>query len=132
MSTQVMSANDILQGYTGGDQIYVNPSTKLKYTEGVRDITQKTESYWFLDLIASYQDKLKNAGFQVWKLEREYSFTVVDGVRVVGQRKDSFNVVCEDGNDNVLIKQHIHFSEFTFDNYIVWCIEGVVLLPVEY
>ena len=132
MNTQVMSANDILQDYTGGEQIYVNPSTKLKYTEGVRDITKKTESYWFLDLIASYQYMLKNAGFQVWKLEREYSFTVVDGVRVVGKRKDSFNVVCEDGNDNVLIKQHIHFSEFPFDNYIVWCIEGVVLLPVEY
>ncbi len=132
MSTQVKNANDSMTGYRGGELSFINPLTKLKYTEGIKIVAEKTESYWFLDLIASYQNKLKNEGFQVWKLEREYSFTMVGDVRFVGQRKDSFNVVCEDGNDNVLIKQHIHFSEFPFDNYIVWCIEGVVLLPVEY
>jgi hypothetical protein len=132
MSTEVKNANDSLKGYHGGEQIFVSPVTKMKYTEGIREIAEKYNSYWFLDIIASYQEKLKNEEFQTWKLEREYSYSVVDDVRVVGQRKDSFNVVCDDGNDKVLIKQKIPFSDFPFDEYTVWCIEGVLILPIEY
>lgn len=132
MSTQVRVANESLNGYFGGEQIYVNPSTNLKYTEGVRAIANNAESYWFLDIIASYQNKLKKEGFQVWKLEREYLYTIVNDVRFVTQRKNCFNVVCEDGNDNVLIKQYIPFSDFPFDIYTVWYIDDLVLLPVEY
>lgn len=132
MNTQVQKANDSLHGYCGGEQLFVNGVTKLQYTEGVKAIAINTESYWFLDIIASYQKKLREEGFQVWKLEREYSFTTVNEQKFVDERKDSFNVVCEDGNERVLIKQHIEFSDFTFDEYVVWCVDGVVLLPVEY
>ena len=132
MSTQVKNANDSMTGYRGGELSFINPLTKLKYTEGIKIVAEKTESYWFLDVIASYQKKLSAQGFQVWKLEREYSFTTVNEEKFVHQRKDSFNVVCEDGNDNVLLKQHLSFSEFEFDIYTVWCIDGVVLLPCEY
>ncbi|WP_026715221.1 DUF6876 family protein [Flavobacterium daejeonense] len=132
MSAQVQNANDSLQGYCGGEQLFVNPVTKLKYTEGVKEIAKNTESYWFLDIIASYQKKLMEEGFQVWKLEREYSFTTVNDQKFIDERKDSFNVICEDGNNRILIKQHIEFSDFTFDEYTVWCVDGVVLLPVEY
>lgn len=132
MNTQVLSANDSLKGYHGGEQFFIHPVTKMKYTEGIREIAKKYNSYWFLDIIGSYQEQLKNENFQSWKLEREYSYSVIENVKVVGQRKDSFNVVCDDGNDKVLIKQSIHFSDFPFDEYTVWCIEGVIILPVEY
>lgn len=132
MSTQVKNANDSLIGYHGGDQIFINRSTKIQYTEGVREIAIKSESYWFLDIIASYQNKLKNEAFQVWKLEREYSYTLINDTKVVGDRKNCFNVVCEDGNNRVLIEQHLLFSDFPFDEYTVWSIEGIILLPVEY
>lgn len=132
MNTQLKSANVSFAEFHGSEQLFINPSTKLNYTEGVRAVTQSTESYWFLDLIASYQPKLKDEYFQVWKLEREYSFSIVDGVKFVGQRKDCFNVVCDDGNNEILIKQHISFSDFKYDEYTVWCVDGVVLLASEY
>jgi hypothetical protein len=132
MSTKIQSANDSLIGYHGGDRLYFNPVTKIKYTEGVKELAAKTESYWFLDLIASYQYKMKNEDFQVWKLERELSYTLVNGIKNVIQRKNCFNVVCEDGNGRVLIQQEIPFSDFEFDTYTLWYINQVLLLPVEY
>jgi hypothetical protein len=132
MNTQVLSANDSLKNYYGGEHLFNYPCNKIQYTEGISEIAKKTQSFWFLDIIASYQNKLHNEEFQVWKLEREYSYSVVDGVRVVGKRKDCFNVVCEDGNDNELIRQHIPFSDFPFDCYTVWCANGILYLPVEH
>ncbi|OXA65258.1 hypothetical protein B0A67_24640 [Flavobacterium aquidurense] len=132
MSTKIQSANDSLKGYHGGEQLFFSPVTKINYTEGVREIAKKTESYWFLDIIASYQSKLKNEHFQVWKLERELAYTMVNGFKNIVQRKDCFNVICEDGNDNVLISQKIPFSDFCFDVYTLWYVNKVLLLPVEY
>ena len=132
MGTQVLSANDSLKGYYGGERIFINPTTKIQYTEGVREIAIKSQSFWFLDIIASYQKELRNEGFQVWKLEREYSYSLVNNMKVVGLRKSCFNIVCEDGNDKVLVKQHLIFSDFPFDEYTVWYIDGVLILPVEY
>lgn len=132
MNTQVKSANENFREFNGSEQLFKNPSTNLNYTEGVREISKSTESYWFLDIIASYQAKLKDESFQVWKLVREYTFSVVNDEKFVSERKDSFNVICEDGNDRILLKQHIHFSDFEFDEYIVWFVDGVALLPSEY
>lgn len=132
MSTQVMSANENFNYCHGSEQIFINSFTQLKYTEGVREIAVKTESFWFLDLIASYQPELKNEPFQVWKLQREFAYQVVDGVKKVIQRKDVFNVVCEDGNDFILKKQRVEFSDFPFDIYVVWRVNGICLLPGEY
>lgn len=132
MNTNVMNANDSLKNYHGGETIFKNPTTGIQYTEGVRTITMQTESYWFLDLIASYQRKLKIEDFQVWKLKREYSYTTNNGVKSVLQRKNCFNVVCEDGNDNVLITQNIPFSDFPFDEYVVWLQNEIIYLPCEH
>ena len=85
-----------------------------------------------MDIIASYQVKLKDESFQVWKLVREYTFSIVNDEKFISERRNSFNVVCEDGNDKILIKQHIYFSDFEFDEYIVWFVNGVALLPSEY
>ena len=31
MGTQVLSANDSLKGYHGGEKIFINPTTKIQY-----------------------------------------------------------------------------------------------------
>lgn len=132
MSEILKNANNSLPGYFGGEIQYKNPVTKLLYTEGIRSIAQNSNSYWFLDIIASYQLTLGKEYFQVWKLEREYSYTKTDGAKSVLHRKDCFNVTCDDGNGKILVQQHIPFSDFEFDTYTVWCVDGVALLPIEY
>lgn len=130
--TQVLSANDSLKNYTGGDVVFKYGQTQIIYTMGVQEITKKSQSYWFLDIIYSYQSALIKEYFQVWKLEREYSYSVIDGKRIVGQRKDIFNVVCEDGNDNILIRQNIEYSDFPFDEFTVWFQDNTIYLPCEH
>lgn len=132
MIDTLKNANNSLPGYFGGETQYKNPVTKLLYTEGIKQIAQNSNSYWFLDIIASYQLTLGKENFQVWKLEREYSYTEEDGTKIINQRKNCFNVTCDDGNGNILQEQHIPFSDFEFDVYTVWCIDGMVILPVEY
>lgn len=131
MSTEFLSANESLIGYNGTETIYKRDLMKLHYTIGVKTIAQDYHSYWFLDIIESYQKKLKNEDFQVWKLERDLVFLVVDGIKKVTERKDSFIVVCEDGNENILIQQKIPFSDFPFDFYNVWIQNNIIYLPSE-
>ena len=116
----------------GVNQFFTNPFYKFKYSDGVRDIAIETESFWFLDVISSYQNNLTGEVFQSWKLEREYSFSEVDGIKIIHQRKDCFNVVCDDGNGNVLITQHIPLSDFVDDIYTLFLLDGVLILPEEY
>lgn len=130
--TQVLSANDSLKNYMGGEKFCRYGQTKIIYTMGVQEITEKSQSNWFLDIIYSYQSALRKEEFQVWKLEREYSFTTENGIKTVLARKDVFNVVCEDGNDNVLIKQRIEFSDFPFDEFTVWFQNETIYLPCEH
>jgi hypothetical protein len=129
-NSNITSANDFFCSF--GEQRFYNEVTNLHYTECVREIALYTESFWFLDIIASYQKKLVKQTFQVWKLEREFSYTEVNDVKIIQQRKDCFNVICEDGNSNVLLKQKIPFSDFAYDLYTVWHINSLVLLPSEY
>lgn len=109
-----------LPNFTGSEQMWIHqtPFGKLHLTDGCNYIRQKCQAYWLFDLIQSYQPSLKQAEFQVWKLERVNDM--------------DFLVSCEDGNDNVLLQQKIHFSDFPLQALTVWNIEGVVLLPSEY
>lgn len=145
MSTQVLNANETLQGFNGANQTFRNPMYNFVYTDGVRDFTKANNLFWFLTLIASHQNSvcwIKNGDlhvktvlnqqqqpFQVWKLEREL---VKNGKGEVVERKDSFLVSCSDGNGFVLKTQHVEFSDFPFDLYTVWLQEKVLLLPEEY
>lgn len=132
MNTLVLCANQEVSHFHGSESCYKLRGTNLHYSEGVQEVANKYQSYWFLDLIASYQTHLKNVDFQQWKLERDYSFTIIEEVKNITQRKDSFVVTCDDGNNNILITQHIEFSDFEFDQYKVWIQNEMIHLPSEY
>lgn len=129
-NSNVISANDAFCIW--GDKKFYNENTNIHYTESVRDIAVQTESYWFLDIIASYQLKLKKELFQVWKLEREFSYIEVNDIKIIQQKSDSFNIICEDGDSNIFVKQKIPFSDFSFDVYTVWYVNSLLMLPSEY
>jgi hypothetical protein len=113
-----MNANELLHN-TGGGQYYKHLGNLL-FTEGVNDACEKFQCFWFVDVCLSYQSKRfqeKNE-FQVWKLKRR-----VD---------NEFEVICEDGDDNELLRQLIEFSDFRHDELTFWFTNGVLLLPSEY
>jgi len=89
---------------------------KLILTEGCAFIREKYSAFWLFDLIGSYQYKLLEETFQVWKLVKY---------------KDECEITCYDGNKNKLVSQHILFTDFPFDIEI-WHVEGTCLLPSEY
>ena len=110
-----------LPHFTGSEMMYAHRtfSGRLLLTEGCNYIREKCESFWLFDLIQSYQYKLKSHHFQTWTLER------VDN-------HYAFMVTCTDGNDKVLVRQKIPFSDFPLPGLVIWKVDNVVMLPSEY
>jgi hypothetical protein len=117
----MINANDALREHTSSENFY-KYNFGLIITEGAKSMADTYGVYWWLDIIASYQPKLKNEEFQVWTLKRTGSSAVV---------------TCTDGNDKQLISQRIPFTDFGPDVAVLW-VEGnvetnlICLLPSEH
>lgn len=112
-----MNANDQLKEYTGTGNYYKYMLGML-HTDGVKALCEQFECWWFLDIVCSYQQDLKEEPFQVWALGVNEDGTAV--------------VLCTDGNNKVLKSQSIIFTDFKAKEATVWCVDGIVLLPSEY
>ena len=71
-----------------------------------------------LNVILSYQSKMRQEDFQVWKLERN--------------ENASAKVICSNGNGKQLISQKIPFTDFKPNEGTVWIENNVILLPSEH
>jgi hypothetical protein len=107
-----------LEQFTGTENYYKH-FTGIKYTDGVLFLAEKLNCFWFLDIIASYQYKLRDVPFQIWKVQ-------VNG--------DNTGLVTmkEDSDQPVKIQQELKYTDFPLDEYEVYCIDGVILLKSEY
>ena len=88
-------------------------------TDGIKEVAEKEECFWFLDIIISYQfyPEFKNATDQVWELNRI---------------KDcEFEVIASDTYGNILVIQKIPFSDFFFQELKVYMKDKIILLPSE-
>lgn len=126
--SKTVVANEYYPHYCGTESHYKYGRYLL--TDGTNDIAKETQSFWLLDMIISHQHSIKDQSFQSWNLVREMEVSD-DGE--VQHRNNVFNLVCDDGNGNVLKRQKVpFFSDFEFDKYNLWLIEGVILLPKEW
>ena len=91
---------------------------KITYTEGVQYLAEKAGAYWLIDKVATLQlkKKIRAEEFQVWKL------------KVAGSKA---SLVCEDGNDNVVYREKIEFTDFPLDEITLWFENNVIMLPSE-
>ena len=123
--TNKLTSSD-LSNFTGTESYHrwsiIFPNFVL--TDGANYLAEKTGSFWFMDVIGSYQykPKFRKEGFQVWKLKATQGREAI--------------VVAEDGNGNKIGSQKIPYTDF-FDKYDgkeikVYFIDGVILLPSEY
>lgn len=108
-----------LQNFHGTAEYHehVSISQTLLLTDGAHFIREECSAYWLFDIIASYQDNLARLNFQVWIFQRE---------------ENHCEVRCEDGDDTVIIRQQIEFSDFPLEEIKLWKVDSVILLPSEY
>lgn len=112
-----MNANDQFKEFTGTDNYYRHFSG-CQYTDGVQALCERFQCYWFLDVVCSYQLKLKAEEFQTWTLGKNDD--------------DSAIVICTDGNENILQTQKIPWTDFEAKEATIWFVNGIALLPTEY
>ena len=91
---------------------------KITYTEGVQYLAEQAGAYWLIDKVATLQldKKVRTEEFQVWKLK---------------VANDKASLVCEDGNDNVVYREKIEFTDFPLDEITLWFENNVIMLPSE-
>ena len=114
-----MNKSDLAQ-FTGTEKYYIHWTGKLVYTDGINYLIEKGNCYWFIDVIASHQTtkEVREEQFQAWKL--------------IKNEKGGGVITVDDGNDNIIATQELEYVDFPFDEYIVYCIDGVILLTSEY
>jgi hypothetical protein len=108
--------NDLEQ-FTGTSKYY-NLGFGLKATEGIKYLADTAKCYWLLDVVASYQKRLKDYPFQIWQI-------VVKNKKAV--------VSCKEDTDMPnLVIQAIKYTDFPLDVFEFYCIDGIILLKSEY
>ena len=114
------NANYYLNASNGSENYYCHKPSSMLYTDGVKELAEKCEAYWLIDLIISHQIKreVNLERFQVWDLKR-----VKDNI---------FFIIATDGNHNKVTSQDIPFSDFPYDLATIWLVDGCLMLPQEY
>lgn len=112
-----------LRQFTGSEQFFRHSLVRsVVYTEGVQYVAEKFNAYWLIDIIASWQPKLRDRDFQVWTLE-------------VDTDKSTAVVTCQDDDKATLVTQKIEFTDFPLKSMVFWVIiddQTTILLPSEY
>ena len=119
MNTHDLQSN--LSQFTGIENYYrVMP--RLVITDGVQHLANQANCYWLVSAI--YSHLMSNA---------IYSDFVVARLTVSGKTAD---LVLADGNDQVIAKQAIEYTDFPLDEIRIYCCyqekTWVLLLPSEY
>jgi hypothetical protein len=114
-----------LDQFTGSAERYQHAMlSDLTYTQGVRYMAEHACAYWLIDVIASYQTvpAIRREPFQQWKLVRK---TAAHG-------DDCAVVTCTNGDGKVLARQRIAYTDFPLPSIVMYCEQGVILLPNEH
>jgi hypothetical protein len=121
MSTYDLTDTDLAH-FHGTEQWYRHGVVKsVLYTEGAQYVAEHGGAYWLLDEIAFAQvtrPVIAGEPFQVWELVVEPS-----------QRA---RLVISDGNDRILGRTRIPWTDFPLSRLTLWCVDKVIMLPSEY
>jgi hypothetical protein len=111
-----------LAQFSGSETVFRHSLMRhIRYTEGVQFVAERAGAYWLVDDIAFGQAtiaELKDEEFQVWKLTVRPDQTAT--------------LVCEDGNDRVIISKELTFTDFPLPEFALWFTDNTLLLPSEY
>lgn len=111
--------NDHLEHFCGTEGYTPHSSSGMYLTDGIVHMKDKYGLSWLVNKIAKQAIVLKQQPFQVWKLSR------------VG-KTSCFNLLCTDGNKNLVYKEIIGFPDCESDSIDIWVSDNIMLLPSEY
>ena len=121
MSKKSLDQN-ILKNFTGTEHWYRHALVPaICFTDGAKYVADTAGAYWLLDEIAlpqRYVKKIAAVAFQVWKLKVNDDNTA--------------NLVCEDGNGNVVFGKIIEFTDFPKEGVTLWFENNTIYLPSEH
>jgi hypothetical protein len=111
-----------LRYFTGTENYYVHRigALKILLTDGCKYVAEEAAAYWLFDTILSYHmyARIRNEAFQHWELKK--------------QTEGGWTITCDDGNDNILAKQTISYSDFPLSLINFYLVDGVCMLKSEY
>jgi hypothetical protein len=119
-SSKTLRKADLAQ-FTGSEQWYRHGLARdILFTDGAKYVADAGGAYWLLDEIALAQRIRGVAGeeFQVWKLAVKANKTAV--------------LTCDDGNNNIVFRKRIAFTDFPLDEISFYVANKTILLPSEY
>lgn len=120
-NTKTLTAKDLLQ-FSGSENWYRHSlNRKVLYTDGAQYLAEQGGAYWLLDSIAIAQTHVKAVKaeeFQVWTLKVNPDSTAI--------------LTCGDGNNNIVYKQSIPFTDFPLPEAKLYFTDNVIMLTSEY
>ena len=107
-----------LSQFTGSEHHYLEPLSRMKYTDGVKYFAETAGAYWFLNIVFSeYLSLMRQEGFVSINL-------------AVGEF--GADITVDDGNNNVLKKRHVEYTDCPQGEYNFFFCDDVLLLRSEY
>ena len=113
-----MGLEEDLGQFTGTQQYYRN-FTGLLYTDGVHYLAEHAGAYWLIDLVGSYQHKLRSVPFQLWELK-------------VNDDKSALVTMREDDGLRAKVRQEIEYTDFPLQRFSWYTVHNVMMLKNEY
>lgn len=112
------------EGYTNLSYPWLR--SRFLLTDGAKYLAETAKAFWLMDAIASHQTNSQVAAepFQVWEL-------------AVNEQKQAI-LTCTDGNEKVLVRQEIPYSDFPLAEITLYAEQSdylagrVVMLTSEY
>lgn len=114
-SSKELKAN--LEQFYGTENYFTNPLVKYKYTDGVKYFAENAGAYWLLQEINGLYVKLGSPSF----------LNIV-----VKSNKKKADIIVDDGNDKVLTKKHIGFTDLPEGEWQFFLTDNVLMIPSEY
>ena len=111
--------------FTGTEHYYKHWLPGLVFTDGVKYLADKAGAYWLIDIVASYQPKLRKMSsglreFQLWTLK-------------VNEETREAVVTCQaDLNTPNVVRQLIPYTDFPLAEIKLYVEGNVLLLPSEH
>ncbi|MBI4454762.1 MAG: hypothetical protein HY644_02565 [Acidobacteria bacterium] len=113
-----MALEDELGMFCGTEKWYKH-FTGLLYTDGVKYLAEKAGAYWLIDLVGSYQPRLRMVPFQIWRVEAH-------------DDRSGLVQMVEDTNMPVLVEQRLPYTDFPLKRFEFYYVDGVMMLKSEY
>ena len=106
-----------IYNYAQGTEAYHRLSLMpLKCTDSVKILAETAGAFWLVDAIGSY---LRKEPFQVWTL-------------CVTPEKTATLWMIEDSGEKPKVEQRFEHTDFPVGSWIIWVVDGVLMLPGDY